>query len=163
MTAPRTSGITLVEVTIVTALAMLVILGMIGFYISSQSIWMTGSTQSLIQQDASLLLSTMSDEVRRSARALAVDHPDASHQLALFLYADRHAADPFRCFYWRDSAVYAGTDQPRADDPLVVTSKASRLRISVADTSLVRFDLVELPTPTGEPVRLVSAAALYNR
>lgn len=162
MAPSRARGITLVEVTIVTALAMLVILGMIGFYISSQSTWMTGSTQALIQQDASLLLGTMSAEVRRAARALVVDHPDASHQ-ALFLYADRHAADPYRCFYWRDSAVFAGTDQPRAGDPLVVTSKVGRFVFGVTDTSLVRFELVELPTPTGEPVRLGSAAALYNR
>jgi hypothetical protein len=162
MTTHGARGISLIEVTIVAALAMLVILGMIGFYVSSQATWMMGSTQALIQQDASLLLSTMSGEVRQAARAMVMDHPDASHQ-ALFLYPDRHTPTPYRCFYWRDSCVYSGTDQPRNDDPLAVTSKVSRLQFSVVDTSLVRFDLIELPITKDEPVRLCSAAALYNR
>ena len=156
---------TLTEVMIVMALATLVMLGIVGFYMSSQAVWMEGSSQAITQRDATLLVAAITDSVRRAAKAVVVDYPDTQHQ-ALYLYADRNATtEPFRCFYWRegDSRVYSGSDQPRGTDPPVVTSAVSRFQLGTRDSTMVLMNLIELPTSKGQPVRLVSAAALYNR
>jgi prepilin-type N-terminal cleavage/methylation domain-containing protein len=157
-------GMTLTEVMIVMALASLVMLGLVGFYMTSQAVWMEGSSQAITQRDATLLVAAITDSVRRAARANVADYPDAQHQI-LYLYADSLAPEPFRCFYWKssDSRVYSGSNWPRDTDPLVVTSAVSRFQLGTVGTKLVLMDLVELPTSKGPPVRLASAAALYNR
>lgn len=166
MRPPSQRGLTLTEVMIVVALAALVMLGLVSFYMTSQSVWMEGSTQALIQRDATLLVAAITGSVRHAARAEVLDH---NGQQIVYLRADANpATPPFRCFYWDDSRagtgrVYAGRDQPRGDDTLVVVSQVDSFRLSAVDTSLVLVDLVELPTPDGLPVRLRSAAALYNR
>jgi hypothetical protein len=153
---------TLTEVMIVVALAALVMMGLVGFYMTSQAVWMEGSSQAITQRDATLLVTAITDSVRRAARAIVVDDPDALHQ-TLLLYADKSAPEPFRCFYWRGSHVYSGSNRPRPDDPVVVTSVVDRFQLSTLDTTLVLMNLIELPTSKGPPVRLASAAALYNR
>lgn len=155
-------GLTLTEVMIVMALAVVVMLGLVGFYMNSQATWIDGSSQAITQRDGTLLIQTMTEAVRSAARAVVSNYPDAAHQ-ALFLYASKSATDPFRCFYWKDSRVYSGDSQPRDGDPAVVTSPVGRFQLETVDTTLVLMDLVELPTAKGAPVRLSSAAALYNR
>lgn len=156
-----TRGITLVEVTIVTALAMLVILSMIGFYISSQSSWTDGSTQALVQRDATLLLGTMSSNIRGASSAEVQDWPDADHQALILRDA---SATETGCFWWNasDSLIYRGPGVGTGGRA-VVPSRVRRLQLSVADTSLVEINLLEMPTTGGTLIRLRSAAALYNR
>lgn len=165
MTLPRARsdrGMTLTEVMIVVGLAALVMLGLVGFYLASQAVWMDGSTQAITQREATLLVTTLTDSVRQAARATVSDDPSTGGQV-LSLYAERDALHPFRCFYWKGSHVYSGSDQPGHDERLVVVSPVSRFQLDTVDTTLVLMNLIELPASKGPPVRLASAAALYNR
>ncbi len=161
MRAGRGRGFTLVEVTIVFALAALVTIGLVGFYLSSQTTWLDGSTQALTQRDATLLVSTLVDSVRVARRAVVSDDPDSFHQ-TLTLYADPTGTVAFRCFYWRDSLVYMGRNGPAPGDQPVVASRIGRFQLSTQDSTLVRLDLVEVPCPDGRPILITSAAALHN-
>jgi hypothetical protein len=156
---------TLTEVMIVMALATLVMMGLVSFYMTSQAVWMEGSSQAITQRDATLLVTAITENVRRAARA---EVGNWNGQQILYLRSDRDPMTvPFRCYYWRRSPVYtgvfAGRDQPRDGDTLVVVSQVDSFRLATDDTSLVRMDLIELPTSKGPPIRLTSAAALYNR
>jgi hypothetical protein len=88
--------------------------------------------------------------------------PDSLHE-TLWLYSDRHATAAFRCFYWRDSLVYMGANQPAPGDQPVVASRVGRFQLATIDSTLVLLELIELPCLGGRPVRLASAAAFYNR
>jgi prepilin-type N-terminal cleavage/methylation domain-containing protein len=162
MRAASERGMTLLEVTIVLALASLVIVGLAGFYLSSQSTWLDGSSQALTQRDATLLVSAITDNVRAAGSAVVSSAPDSLH-VTLTLYSDRHATAAFRCFYWQDSLVYMGTNQPAPGDQPVVPSRVGRFQLSTVDSTLVLLERIELPCPDGRPLRLTSAAAFYNR
>lgn len=153
-------GMTLIEVTIVMVLAVMVVMGMISFYISSQSTWMAGSTQALAQRDATLLIEAISDSVRTAFMAETFDSPDALHQGLILRNA---TLQPYWSFWWdgRDSLVHQGPD-PNQDRGPVVTSRVTRFQLDTL-TSLVEFRLVELRAGNGQLVGMASAAALYNR
>ena len=157
-------GLTLIEVTIVMVLATLVMMGMISFYISSQSTWMASSTQALAQRDATLLIETISDRVRVAHTAQVIDSPDSLHQgLVLF------DIDPFTQvlverwrFWWAaDSLVHQGPGLNDDRGP-AVASRVTRFQLDTS-ASLVEIRLVELRAGDGQLVRMSSAAALYNR
>jgi type II secretory pathway component PulJ len=155
----RGHGITLVEVTIVMALATLVVMGMISFYVSSQSMWMAGSTQALAQRDATLLIETVSAKVRESFQAETFESPDSTHQ-GLILY-DASGTESWR-FWWddRDSLLYQGPSQDQGSP--VVASRVTRFQLDTL-TRLVDIRLVEVRSGDGRLVRMSSAAALYSR
>ncbi len=153
-------GLTLIEVTIVMVLSTLVVMGMISFYISSQSTWMAGSTQALAQRDATLLIETISDRVRQATLAQPFNSPDALHQGVIL--RDHTMTETWR-FWWSaaDSLVHQG---PGLNDDLgpVVASRVTRFQVDTL-TRLVEIRLVELRAGGGQLVRMSSAAALYNR
>jgi Tfp pilus assembly protein PilW len=153
-------GLTLIEVVIVMALSTLVVMGMIGFYVSSQSTWMSGSTQALAQRDATLLIESITDSVRAAALAEVKDVPDPAHQ-CLILY-DRDLVESWR-FWWNpnDSLVHQGRGLSLDRGP-VVASRVTRFELDTLDR-LVRIRLVELRAGDGQLVRMTSAAAIYNR
>lgn len=153
-------GVTLIEVSIVSALAMLVVLGMIGFYVSSQSSWMAGSSQALAQRDATLLIEALTDSVRRASVAVPFDSPDSLHR-GLVLYDDAHAE--FWRFWWdeRDQRVHQGPAVGRDRGP-VVNTPVTRFQLDTL-TRLVDMRLIEMRADDGQLVRMTSAAALYNR
>lgn len=156
--ARRARGVTLVEVTIVSALAMLVVLGMVGFYVSSQSSWLDGSSQALAQRDATLLVATISQGVRSAAHA-EVDRTDPQHHTLILRDA---AQDEFLRFWWdgNDQRIHHGRE---ADDRgAVVQTPVTRFQLDTL-TRLVDIQLVELRAGDGQLVRMASAAALYNR
>ena len=49
-------GLTLTELTIVGVLACLVMLGLVGFYMSSQGVWMDASAQAITQREATSVI-----------------------------------------------------------------------------------------------------------
>ena len=155
-------GLTLIEVTIVMALSTLVVMGMISFYISSQSNWMAGSTQALAQRDATLLIETVSDRVHSAcvAQVIPSDPPSPQHQ-GLVLY-DPDGTETWR-FWWNvtDSLVHQGPGVGQDKGP-VVASRVARFQLDTL-TRLVEIRLVELRAGDGQLVRMSSAAALYNR
>ena len=160
MTRRDARGVTLIEVSIVSALAMLVVLGMVGFYISSQSSWMAGSSQALAQRDATLLVETMADSIRRAAVAVPFDSPDSLRR-GVALY-DATGTEFWR-FWWeaRDQRVHHGPAVGRDHGP-VVNTPVTRFELDTL-TRLVVIRLVEMRADDGQTVRIASAAALYNR
>jgi len=162
MRARPERGMTLVEITVVLALAALVMTGLAGFYVSSQATWLEAFTQALTQRDATLLVAAITDSIRAARKAVVSSYPDTLHQ-TLTLYSDEGATAAFRCFYWRDSLIRMGGNQPADGDPAVVPSRVGRFQLATVDSSLVLIELVELSSSGGPPLRLSSAAALYNR
>jgi len=154
-------GLTLIEVTIVMALSTLVVMGMISFYVSSQSTWIASSTQTLAQRDATLLIETISDRVRAAHTAQVIASPPG---LMLYDFDPVTPAIPVLrwCFWLRnDELVCQG---PTLDDDRgpVVASRVARFQLETSP-SLVEIRLVELRAGDGQLVRMSSAAALYNR
>jgi hypothetical protein len=154
-----TRGITLIEVTIVSALAMLVVLGMIGFYISSQSSWIAGSSQALAQRDATLLIETISDRTRVAALA-EVDRSDSLHNTLILRDANR--GESWR-FWWdgRDQRVHQGLEIGDDRGP-VVNTPVTRFQLDTL-TRLLEIRLVEMRADDGQSLRIASAVALHNR
>ena len=153
-------GLTLVEMAVVMALAALVVMGLIGFYISSQSTWMDGSTQALAQRDATLLVETISERVHRAASCVIIDSPDAQHQ-SLALHDG--SGNQMWQFWWGegDSLVHQGPGSGDDQGPVVV-SRVTRIQFD-ASPNLVTIRLVEVRAGDGQLVRLASAARMYNR
>jgi hypothetical protein len=153
-------GITLIEVSIVSALAMLVVLGMIGFYVSSQSSWLAGSSQALAQRDATQLVEVLADSIRRASLAEPFDSPDSLHR-GLVLYDAAH--DEFWRFWWdeQDRRVHQGPGVGDDRGP-VVNTPVTRFQLDTL-TRLVDIRLIEMRADDGQTVRVASAAALYNR
>jgi len=149
------------EVTIVMVLSTLVVMGMISFYISSQSTWMASSTQALAQRDATLLIETISDRVRAASLAEVYDVPDPLHQCLIL--RDKDLNESWR-FWWADSLIHQGRGVDGADEDRgpVVASRVTRFQLDTL-TRLVEIRLVELRAGNGQLVRMSSAAALYNR
>jgi hypothetical protein len=157
-------GLTLIEVTIVMVLATLVVMGMISFYISSQSTWTASSTQVLAQRDATLLIETISNRVRASHTAQVIDSPDSLHQgLVLFGIdpATQVLVERWRFWWAADSLVHQGPGLNDDRGP-VVASRATRFQLDTL-TRRVQIRLVELRAGDGQLVRTSSAAAFYNR
>jgi Tfp pilus assembly protein FimT len=156
-------GLTLMEVTIVMVLSTLVVMGMISFYISSQSTWMASSTQVLAQRDATLLIEAISDSVRVAAQAEVWPPPDptVSHQDLILRDQD---GNEFWRFWWADSLVHQGRGVDGVDEDRgpVVASRVTRFQLGVFP-GLVEIHLVELRAGDGQLVHMSSAAALYNR
>ena len=153
-------GLTLIEVTIVMALATMVVMGMISFYISSQSTWMAGSTQAIAQRDGTMLIEAISDSVRTAAFAETFDSPDPLHSGLILRDSGQNQ---FWCFWWSagDSLVHQGPDLNHDRGP-VVTSRTTRFQLDTL-TRLVEIRLVELRASDGQLVRMTSSAALHNR
>lgn len=163
MNGQTTRGLTLVEVTIVMVLATLVMMGMISFYISSQSTWTASSTQALAQRDATLLIETISDRVRTAAQAEVWPPPAPNVSQQDLILRDKNGTEIWR-FWWADSLVHQGRGVNGADENRgpVVASRVTRFQLE-AFPRLVEIRLVELRAGDGQLVRTASAAALYNR
>ncbi len=162
-------GMTLVEVSVVMVLATLVVTGLIGFYISSQTLWMQGSAQALAQRDATLLVEALSDTVRQYAHAVVFDSPDGLHQ-GVALYAQGDVTE--RCRFWwseRDARIHyaqgMGSSGPatRVDDfGPVVPSLVARFQLAATGTA-VEIRLLSIRSAEGDVIQMTGAAALNNR
>ena len=153
-------GLTLIEVTIVMVLSTLVVMGMISFYISSQSTWMAGSTQALAQRDATLLIETVSARVHEACVAVVIPSASPQHQ-GLVLY-DPAGIETWR-FWWSptDSLIYQQGPGVGPGVP-VVPSRVTHFELDTLPR-LVEIRLVELRAGDGQLVSMSSAAAIYNR
>ncbi|MCC6348247.1 MAG: hypothetical protein IT347_01480 [Candidatus Eisenbacteria bacterium] len=160
-------GLTLTEVTIVAAIGVLVLLGLGGFYLNSQSTWLDASSQSITQREGTLITQAIADSVRESGGASAPAVPDAEHaQVHLFRFNQASGTletTAFWCFWWdpADSLVHQGPDPATDDRGPLSTSRVERFRV-VADNSLVQVAL-RLRSATGEPVEVSTSAMMRNR
>jgi len=160
-TRRRERGLTLTEVTVVMILGTLITAGLVGFYLSSQGLWLDASTQAITQREASLVAAAIRDSVRRSAMAEVSLSPDSlHHQLALFKSASDPA--PFYYFWWNpsDSLVHAGTSVGGAGSGPMGVSRAERFQFMESNEA-VRMDM-RLRTANGGGVEMSAYAVFKN-
>jgi hypothetical protein len=155
-------GLTLTEVTIVAAMGLLVLLGLGGFYLNSQSTWLDASSQSITQREATLVTEAIADSALASAQAIAIPLPDADHGQIVF-YRHDDLVTPSWCFWWdpADSLIHHGADPTNDDRGALLSSKVERFRIS-ADSSFVQVD-IRLRAATGQRVEIANSTLLRNR
>jgi prepilin-type N-terminal cleavage/methylation domain-containing protein len=153
-------GLTLTEVTIVMALASIVMLGLVGFYMNSQATWMDASAQAITQREATALLETIAERVHQSARATVTDLSADGQwtQLDLFDSGGTTASYTYRCE--ADSLVYEWSSAA-GDWGAAATSKAEQFQC-VSGDSLVQVTL-QLRSAEGQHIQLSTALALINR
>ena len=153
-------GLTLTELTIVMVLAVLVMAGLVGFYLSSQATWVDGSAQAITQREATSLVDDMSDSVHVAASASVFDSPDSLHQ-GVVLY-DKDGIEFYR-FFWKpaDSLVHEGSSVSDDRGPSA-RSAVTRFQLA-AGPRLVNLRALEMESSQGARVRLSSSMAMYNR
>jgi Tfp pilus assembly protein PilV len=152
-------GLTLTEVTIVAAIGLLVLLGLGGFYLNSQSTWLDASSQSITQREATLVSEALADSIRASGSAIASDDGNPEHgRVQLFRYNE---TTPYWCYWWHaDSLIHHGPNLA-TDRGAVLSSKAERFQVD-ADTSIVRVAL-RLRSATGQRVEVSTSTLMRNR
>jgi prepilin-type N-terminal cleavage/methylation domain-containing protein len=164
----RERGLTLTEVVVVMVIGTLIMAGIVGFYLSSQGVWLDSSTQVITQREASLIASAFRDSVRGSGSANVSAVPDPQHcQLAL--YKRKGDATPSYYIWWNtaDSLVYSGTTVGGNGSGPMGVSRAERLQfVNVVDPNNpkvrnVRMDLRML-TASGESVEISAFAVFRN-
>src|SRR5262249_34679905 len=63
-------GLTLTELAVVMILGTMIMAGLVGFYLSSQGLWLDASTQAITQREASLVATAVRDSLRKSGKAV---------------------------------------------------------------------------------------------
>jgi prepilin-type N-terminal cleavage/methylation domain-containing protein len=156
-------GLTLTEVVVVMVIGTLILAGIVGFYLSSQGVWLDSSTQVITQREASLIASAIRDSVRKSGKAIVSQVPDSLHcQLAL--YADESKATPSYYFWWNpgDSLIYSGTSIGGAGSGPMGVSRAEKFQfVASEEKKNVRMDM-RLRTGSGEAVEMSAFVVIKN-
>ncbi|NOT32625.1 MAG: type II secretion system protein [Candidatus Eisenbacteria bacterium] len=163
MRSAQRSGFTLVEVVVVMALAGVVTMGLVTFYLYSQSTWIDASTQALTQRDATGALEAIGATVWSGNNATVLPAAGDSTNSDLFVY-DAGGTLLGR-YYWdpADSLIHWGDDVTADRGPLV-PSRAERFTVSLEDSlGLVHIDSLRLRSSMGQPVSLSSTFGMYNR
>jgi Tfp pilus assembly protein PilV len=155
-------GLTLTEVAVVMVLGTLIMTGIVGFYLSSQRLWLDASTQVITQREAALVTAAIRDSIRRSGRAEVSLSPDSLHmQLSLFLRPADNT--PYYNFWWSaaDSLVYSGSS---LSDPSAGPMVGSHVELFQVQKSLTnaRVDM-RLRSAGGESVASSAFAVMKNR
>lgn len=155
-------GITLTEVAVTMIIGTMIMAGLVGFYMSSQAMWLDASTQAISQREATLVVETLRDSVRVSGKALVAASPDSLHQ-QLALFRTPASVTPYYYFYWNaaDSLIYCGTTVGGDRAGPMIVSKAERFRLA-ATSDRVEVNL-RLRSASGQTVEYTSLAAMRNR
>ena len=154
-------GLTLTEVTVVAVLGLLVMFGLIGFYLQSQATWLDASVQTISQREATMMVRTIADSTRICGSVIVSPSPDATHSMVSLV---RQGAGTAHYLYWWDSSdslVHQGTDTGAGDRGAMGRSKVERFVV----TSLGDMVTVELRlrSQQGQRIDASSGAALVNR
>jgi Tfp pilus assembly protein PilW len=156
-------GLTLVELTVVFVLATLVMAGLVGFYLNSQSTWLDGSAHAQSQREATLLIEMMADSIHAADRAVVTDYPngDALHQ-QVTLYLNN---TPWYAFWWSpmDSMVHGGLGPGILDNGALTTFPVSRFQMQSVGDTLIVLTMLEARTTTGDLIHIATGFATYNR
>lgn len=157
-------GLTLTEVAVVMILGTMIMAGLVGFYLSSQGLWLDASTQAITQREATLVAAAMRDSIRKSGRAEVTASPDPLHeQLALF----RRSGDvtPYYYFWWNssDSLLYSGTSVGGQGSGPMIVSRVERFQLTANNAAGgVRVDM-RLRSASGDAVETGAFAVMMNR
>jgi hypothetical protein len=153
-------GLTLTELAIVGTLAVIVMLGLTGFYFSSQRMWLSGSSQALTQRDASLVIDAISLRAHEAATAIVDTSDPLHHTLTLF---DSGNAQHARYVWDSADSLLHYYDDSNSDKGPIVSSKVDRFLLTTVGSHLVEVSLLELRSATGDTVRIASRMALHGK
>jgi prepilin-type N-terminal cleavage/methylation domain-containing protein len=156
---PRSQrGFTLTELTLVMALAALVTVGLVTFYLNSQGMWVDASTQAMIQRDATLIIERITHRTHVAYSAEVLPDPDMS---GVILFA-RNGDESSR-FWWNDadSLIHYGIGTAGTDRGPVAGSKVERFEVDRNNTHV--FVTLKMLTASGEAVEIKSSMAFYNK
>lgn len=157
-------GMTLTELAIVGTLAVLVILGLTGFYYSSQKMWLAASTQAMTQRDASLIVDVLSKLVHSGSEAI-VDPP---HRVTVFVpNGSGTGSVPIGCVEWQETDrrihAYGVEDGNLVDRGPIADSRVLRFQLTTVDSTLVELRCLELLSAEGDTIRMASRFAFLSR
>ena len=154
-------GLTLMEIVIVVVLAGVVTLGLVGFYLQSQSMWMDASTQALAQRDATGMVEFMRTRTLSAASALATPVPPDSLNFVLTLYdASDNETDRFA---WTASDSLVHHFEDGVDKGAIGAATVERFYVRVdPQLPLVSVDTLRVRSTSGDRIKISSAFALYN-
>ena len=153
------AGLTLTEMAVVMIIGTIIMAGLVGFYLSSQGLWLDASTQVITQREATLVASAIRDRVRAAHSATMSPVSDSLHcQLSLTRAGD---STPSYYFWWdpSDSLIHAGPSVGPNSGPMIL-SQAERFRVDCSNQG-VRVDL-RLRSATGSPVEVGTFAVFMN-
>lgn len=157
--AGRERGITLVEVTVVMVLASLVMVGLVGFYVTSQNQWLTASSQVVTQREGTMVLELMADSIRASATCV-VEVTDSLRNRITLHNRDGIATN---AFYWNSGDSLLHWERPAGTERgPITTARVSRFQAFENDT-MVTISALHLIDPDGDLIQLTGGAAMYNR
>jgi len=149
------------EIVIVVVLAGIVTLGLVGFYLQSQSMWMDASTQALAQRDATGLVEFIRSRTSSAASALVTPVPPDSLNFVLTLY-DASDNETNR-FAWSATDSLVHHVEGGVDKGAVGTVIVERFYVTVDPLlPLVNLDTLRVRSTSGERVKIASSFALYN-
>jgi len=156
------AGITLTEVAVVMVIGTMIMAGLVGFYLSSQGMWLDSSTQVITQREASLVASAIRDSVRAAAAAQAFAAPDLLHE-ELALYRRLGDPSPSYYFWWdpSDSLIHAGPTLGGPSSGPMVGSHAERFQIDASEGRGVHM-LLRLRSAGGSSVEIGTFAVFMN-
>lgn len=153
-------GLTLTEVTVVAVLATIVMLGIVGFYVSSQGVWMDASAKAITQREATTVMETITRRVHESGFAQVL----ASSQLTLF---DR-GGNQTHVFWWNvgqsgaDSLIHEGPTTSQDRGP-VASSLCERFQCVAGNVpGMVDVELI-LRSAQGERIQMATRLVMVNR
>jgi prepilin-type N-terminal cleavage/methylation domain-containing protein len=159
MTTPSRSqrGLTLVEVTVAMVMASLVMVGLVGFYISSQMTWLAASSQAVSQREGTLAIEVITDHIRGAQTATIANSPDAQHQQLTLTFVTGGPVE----FHWdaTDSLIHWSDPANRG---ALIETRVTRFQMTENDT-LVNIVGLDLLDPNGRTISFAGGAALYNR
>jgi hypothetical protein len=154
-------GLTLTELAIVGLLATLVMLGLVGFYMSSQAMWMDASTQAITQREATYLVEEISRKVQAATTADVYPASGGGPQSKIELRD--HDGNVLWAFWWAaDSLVHEGPDLV-TDRGAMLSSKVEAFEF-IEGGNMVNLVFLRLRSAQGERVEMDSTRmALQNR
>ena len=155
----RERGLTLTELTVTMVLAVIVMTGLVVFYLNSQAVWMDGSAQAITQREATLVVNEIANRARGASLANFYVGPPA----ILTLKMGNQSSKQYEFKWDSDLLLYetytdaSGNVFPRGP---VLQSRVSAFRVGIIGGMV--YDTLTVQTPQGSLVTLASSAAMIN-
>jgi Tfp pilus assembly protein PilW len=151
-------GLTLTEVTVVMVLASLVMFGLVGFYMASQTTWLDASAQALTQREATAIVASVTERAHQAGSAIVTD-TGAIRRIDFYTAG---SVTPFWSIWW-DVAAQRVFEGPYPTPYPGATGNSTVVAFTAAATSKLVDVAVTLRSPQNQVVEVGTRAALNNR
>lgn len=158
VSGPR--GFTLLEVLVVVVLSSILTLGLVGFYLNSQAMWMDASTQVLAQRDATALLDLIRSRSQAAAHATVLPTADSLNHVLILLDSSNSVLERF---YWNPADSLVHHDIEGGSSGPVVPTIVERFHIARSGViPLFDVDTLRMRSTSGQRVQMSTTVGLYN-